>query len=150
MSDLLTFVSTTPRHALPNLFPGQAQKEFFVNEALARIDMLLHPVVEGALQTAPASPLAGQSFLVAAAAGGAWEGKDDCIAGWDGERWTFAQPSEGMRVFDRTLDGIRIYDDSWSQPATIPVPSGGSVVDREARDTIQLVIDCLRKAGLIA
>jgi hypothetical protein len=35
------------RCGLPFLAPGQAQKEWFHNEALQRIDMLLCPVVEG-------------------------------------------------------------------------------------------------------
>ncbi len=44
MSDPVQFEGATPRFALPLLFAGQAQKEFFVNEALLRADMVLHGV----------------------------------------------------------------------------------------------------------
>ena len=51
----------TPRWALPQLFAGQAQKEVFHNEALARIDMLLHGHAESADEdTTPLSTDEGQ------------------------------------------------------------------------------------------
>ena len=36
MTDPIALGVRTPRHSLPLLYPGQAQKEVFVNEALAR------------------------------------------------------------------------------------------------------------------
>ena len=46
------------RHQLPYLMVAQAQKEITHNEALARIDALLHPVVTDRLATPPSPPLA--------------------------------------------------------------------------------------------
>ena len=55
MIEPIVFDATTPRHAMPFLIPGQAQKEMFVNESLALIDMLLHPVVTGSATAPPTS-----------------------------------------------------------------------------------------------
>jgi hypothetical protein len=41
MSDPLTFENSSPRFGLPFLYVGQAQKEFYVNEALARHSIAL-------------------------------------------------------------------------------------------------------------
>lgn len=71
----------TTRLALPFIVPGQAQKEFYHNEALVRIDMALHACVEGELASPPANPVEGECWLVSAGASGAWSGKDKTIAG---------------------------------------------------------------------
>ncbi|MGB7407193.1 MAG: DUF2793 domain-containing protein, partial [Pontixanthobacter sp.] len=55
-----TTADASPNYGLPFLFAGQTQKEFYVNEAHARIDMLLHPVVEGIADTPPADAQEGQ------------------------------------------------------------------------------------------
>jgi hypothetical protein len=55
----------TARLSLPFIMPGQAQKELYHNEALARIDMALHAAVEGQpLATPPADPAVGQGWIV--------------------------------------------------------------------------------------
>jgi len=66
MSDPTSFTLTTPRFGLPFLFSGQAQKEVSVNEAHALADMLLHPCIAGELAAPPASPSAGDCWLVGA------------------------------------------------------------------------------------
>jgi len=51
------------------------------NEALAAIDAALHACVEGPPEAdPPAAPAPGESWIVAAAATGAWEGRTDSLA----------------------------------------------------------------------
>jgi hypothetical protein len=64
------------RLALPFIVPGQAQKELYHNEALARIDAALHAAVEaGPMVDPPAESEEGQCWIVAPGAGGAWSGQ---------------------------------------------------------------------------
>ena len=44
MTDPIALDARTTRHSLPLLYPGQAQQEIFVNEALARLDATPLPV----------------------------------------------------------------------------------------------------------
>ena len=161
----------TARFALPQLAPGQAQKEWFPNEALQRIDMLLCPVVEGAALAAPsASPAANSCYLVAAGATGAWSGKDGMIAGITDGGWRFIAPIEGARLLDRTnghmvvwragawesgilrahelrIDGLTLIRER--QPA-ITDPAGGGVIDAQCRAAVTSILSALRAHGLIA
>ena len=72
MSDLLNFAATSARHGLPLIFPGQVQKEFFVNEAHALMDALLHPVVLGTASSPPADAADGDCWIVGVEAHGEW------------------------------------------------------------------------------
>ena len=142
------FTSTTARHALPFLFPGQAQREFFVNESLARIDMLLHPSIKGEAASPPSDPVEGDCYVVASGGEGEWAGRDHQIAGWSGGSWTFAEPREGMVVRDLTTASSLVYTGTWTRPQAPAEPSGGSVIDAEARTAIGEVVAILRQFGL--
>jgi len=161
----------TARFALPQLSPGQAQKEWYHNEALQRIDMLLCPVVEGpALTSAPGSPPAGACYLIAAGATGAWAGQDGAIATFTDGGWRFVAPIEGALVLDRVsgatvvrrngswetgivraqevrINGLTVLRDR--QPA-VSDPAGGSVIDAQCRTAIAGILATLRTHGLIA
>lgn len=149
MTDLLAFPSTTPRHALPMLFAGQAQKEATVNRACALADILLHPAVEGETATPPETPIDGQCWLVGAPASGMFEGREGCIAGFQAGTWIFAAPTEGMRVFDRSTGQLLPYIGGWRREAPPSSPAGGSVVDTEARAAIDALISFLRRTGAL-
>lgn len=148
MTTLSGFNAVTPRNALPFLFAGQSQREFYVNEALARIDMLLHPCVEGELAEPPTAPADGACYLVASSATGDWAGREGHIAGWIAGAWTFAAPYEGIRVRDRTTASVLSYDGQWRRHTAPTLPSGGSVIDDEARSAIGEVVAILRQHGL--
>ena len=149
MTDPIAFVSATPRFGLPMLFAAQAQKETYVNEAHVLTDALLHPLVEGIATDEPASPASGECWLVGASATGAFAGQDDAIACYHEGQWLFAAPGEGMTVFDRSLAAARYYRGGWTANAAISDPTGGLVVDQEARQAVQAIVDALVAAGIL-
>lgn len=59
---------------------GQTQKEFFLNESLARLDLLLHAAVVSELAEPPGAPEAAACYLVADGAQAAWAGRTGQIA----------------------------------------------------------------------
>lgn len=160
----------TARFALPFLTSGQAQKELFHNEALARIDALLLPVAESVLlDTPPATPAAGQCWVVGSAPSGDWAGHARAIAAWTDDGWRFVAPRAGMRVwsladtlpamFDGAawvlggihvrqliVDGVPVV--GTQQPA-IADPAGGTAPDMAARTAISAILAALRAHGLI-
>lgn len=160
----------TSRWDLPLLHAGQAQKEIFHNEALARIDILLHGAVESAdISAVPASPVAGTCWIVADGADGDWAGRDAMVACWTEGGWRFVAPEIGLAVHVVDRGHAMIYDGSgWvngavrgdgvyisgqrvvgARAAAIADPTGGSTVDSHARDAVSAILMTLREHGLI-
>lgn len=149
MSDPVTFASTTPRFALPFLIAGQAQKEFYVNEGFARIDAIVQAVVQGTAGAPPASPARGDCWIVGNAATGAWAGRSGNLASWDGGQWTFQPPFDGLRAHDLALGRMRTYAGGWDAAVTPALPSGGSVIDSQARSAIFAIVELLRAHRIV-
>ena len=113
-------MDTTPRFALPYLAPGQAQKEFFHNEALQRADLLLCPVVEELPRVAPpASPAIGQAYIVDSGATGAWVGHDGELAGFGEGGWRFIAATEGMSVIERASGELLLRRSGAWEPGVV-------------------------------
>jgi Protein of unknown function (DUF2793) len=162
---------TTHRLALPFIAPGQAQKEMTHNEALARLDMLVQPVVEGIAPAAvPSAPALGQCWIVGVNAADAWAGHDGALACCTVGGWRFVTSFEGMSVWNRAqqmvatriggawvsgevnarqikVDGVRVL--TARQPA-IARPLGGIAIDAEARTALNAIIATLAVHGLTA
>jgi len=150
MSDPITFASASPRLGLPLLFAGQSQKEFFVNEAHALVDALLHAAVEGEADAPPSAAEEGECWLVGDAPSGAWTDRAGTLASYQAGGWIFASPRDGMSVLDRaTGQGIR-YRDGWQRPARPAEPTGGATVDTEARAAVIELIEVLIASGILA
>jgi hypothetical protein len=150
--------------------PGQAQKELYHNEALTRIDIALHAAVEGEpVATPPADPAVGEGWIVGAGATGEWSGKDESLACWTDGGWRFVVPVPGMCVWNKAAEHrIHWTGSGWStgelrvkslfvgghqvvgerQPA-VPSPSGGTVIDEEARAAVAAIGAALKSHGLI-
>ncbi len=150
MSDPLIFADTSPRWALPFLFSGQAQKEIFVNEALARLDTLLHAVVEGEASVPPSGPAEGEAWIVGVGASGAWAERDQHIACYQGEQWIFVAASDGMLAFDRATGLRRVFQGGWSTALSAPQITGGTTIDAEARAAIATIVAALSHYGMMS
>jgi hypothetical protein len=131
------------------MLAGQAQKEFYVNEAHVRIDALLHAAIEGEANDPPASPTEGECWLVAAVPTGTWVGHAGERACFETGTWLFVTPCDGMRLLDRSSGQQRLYRGGWTAATTPASPSGGATVDAEARAAIIALIAALADAGIL-
>lgn len=156
------------RFSLPFLVPGQAQKEFFHNEALVRIDAVLGAAVAGAQAVPPDFPDEGCCWIVAAPAGGDWSGRENQLALWSEGGWRYIAPTEGMEVWNAAERvAWRWTQGSWTEGhlrgsklfiggqkvvgdrvGAVPSPSGGTIIDTEARAAIDQIIVALMSHGL--
>lgn len=150
MSDPISFPTTTPAIGLPLLMAGQAQKEFFVNQALCLLDALQARVVAASLSFPPVTVSDGQSFRIAAPAGGSWTGRDDNIAVRIGGDWHFIQPTPGMAVFDQSAGYSLVFRTQWEHAEAPQQPTAGAVIDVEARAAIGALIEALATVGVLA
>jgi hypothetical protein len=149
MPDPISFTSASARYGLPLLFAGQAQKEFFVNQAHALTDALLHPAIEGEADDPPAAPQEGETWLIGTTPSGAWEGRAGWLACFQAGAWVFAEPRDGLRVLDRVTGQDIRYRSGWQRPITPEAPTGGATVDTEARAAITALVAALICAGIL-
>ena len=162
-------MSGTPRLSLPFLSPGQAQKEFFFNESLQTLDVLVAGAVEELRDDPPSAPLVGTAYIVGNAPTGEWAGKACCVAAYSAAGWRFIPAVDGMRIYVKAVETIAIFrSGAWEigklrcsqvlvggqqvvggRGAGIALATGGSTVDTEARLAIESILDRLRTHGLI-
>ena len=161
----------TARLALPLLQPGQAQKEATHNEALTLLDLAVQASVQAVGTNAPpAAPAVGSAWIVGSAPSGGWTGQARSIAGWTASGWRFVVPREGMSVWSAgdgqtarfvggawtlgVLTGTRVsiggFDVVGPRRAAVADPTGGTVVDVQARAAIFAILGVLRGHGLIS
>lgn len=132
------------------MLAGQTQKETTVNEALALIDMIAGGGVLGLRNDPPSAPTSGQVWIVGTTPTGVFAGQSNCIAGWTDGGWRFAKPVQGMRVHDLQSGAMRLFDGSWNVVSAPAAPTGGAVVDSEARASLVLVIQALKAIGIFS
>ena len=163
-------MDATDRFALPFILPGQAQKELFHNEALQMLDALVAAAVEEPPRSSPpASPLAGDCYIVGAQPTGDWANHAGHLAAYSSAGWRYLAPIEGLRAYVRSTGTVATYrGGSWEiglvrassvlvsgqqvvgeRRSGISNPSGGSVIDSEARAAIGAMLAALRAHGLI-
>lgn len=148
MSDPV-FDSRTARFDLPLLFAGQAQKESFVNEVAARLDALLYCAIEGEQAIPPTTPVDGKAWLVASSASGDWTGQAGKIAARQAGNWLYAAPRDGMKLLNRVTGQEIRYSTGWKAATRPTAPTGGTVIDSEARSAIAAILNALTTAGIV-
>jgi Protein of unknown function (DUF2793) len=132
-------------------------------------------LVSGAVEepprtTPPSSPALGACYIVAEAATDDWTGKSQSLAAWTSGGWRFIEPVDGMSVYEAASGASAVFrNGAWEvgtlrgsalllegqqvvgpRAAAIESPTGGSVVDSEARAALDAILDTLRQHGLIA
>lgn len=133
-------------------------------------DVLIHAsALSATLSEPPVSPLSGECWIVGDTPSGAWAGQSGALACWSEGGWRFIAPMAGMRVRveDEGLDYLH-DGEGWSkgalrpdglyisdvrivgarEPAISP-PSGGTVLDSEARAAILAILNVMENHGLI-
>ncbi len=104
-------MSDSTHLALPFVEAAQAQKHVTVNEALGRLDALVHLAVESAGDTTPpGSPVDGARWIVGTTASGAWTGEDRKIAAWMDGAWVFLAPKAGWQAWIVATRTLLIHD----------------------------------------
>ena len=133
----------------PERIAGQTQKETFVNEMAARIDALLHGAIEGEQAAPPTAPADGLAWLVAAGASGDWTGQSGKIAARQAGNWLFSVPHDGIKLLNRATGQEIRYSGGWKAAARPAAPSGGTVIDSQARSAIAAILTALTSAGIV-
>ena len=109
-------MESTVNLQLPYIMPSQAQKHVTHNEALAMLDAMVQLCVRDRdMGMPPPDPQAGDRYIVASGAGGAWMGWDDAIALWIDGGWRRIDPRQGWLAWvddEETL--VRWTGADWS------------------------------------
>ena len=132
----------TPILSLPLILPAQAQKHVTHNEALRLLDIVVQLAVQRRDRTTPpATPTAGDRFIVADGATGSWAGKDGRIAAFWGGTWAFVPPVDGWtaRVLDEDLTVV-YRDGGWVEATDPPHSTDYLGVNTSADTTNRLAI----------
>ena len=107
--------------------------------------------VKEQLAAPPGSPSSGDRYLIAATGTGAWSGKDNQVAEYDGSAWVYTSPSEGMHVFVEGGSGalgadiVAVYSGSaWVKGASL----NGALVKSNNLDDVDNVSTARSNLGL--
>ena len=102
--------NTKNRVKLPYVLQSQSQKEVTVNASFDLIDVLLQAAVASVgTNTPPASPMAGDCYVVGTSPTGAWVGQAKAIAVYS-TGWSFITPWEGLTVWAMDTNALNTYD----------------------------------------
>lgn len=141
------------RLELPFILPSQAQKHVTHNEALSRLDMLVHLSVSSFGASAPPeAPPVGEVHAVGAAPSGAWSGHANTLAAWTDAGWIFVAPLEGWLAWDLSEAVLRVYEMGvWTlfspSPDQVPQLGIGTSADASNRFAVSSDAVLLSHAG---
>ena len=118
----------SPNLSLDYLMPEQAQKHITINEALRRLDALVHLSVISSTQAAPPpEPANGARYLVPATATGAWAEHAGMVAYYQDTGWQFIAPRPGWRLWNEQTQTLLVYDGKAWQNITAGAATGASM-----------------------
>jgi len=103
---------TTPRYAINYGWSlGEGPWNTDMDSNLKALDTLIGTtIISDALATPPASPAAGDTYIVAASGTGAWAGKDGQVAAYIDSAWKFIVPKRGLRAEVQSASGFKYFN----------------------------------------
>lgn len=149
MTEPIAFPANSENLGLPLLFAGQAQKEFFVNQALAILDAYSQGAVLASLTEPPVNAADGECYRITAPAEGPWQLHPDHVAIRIGDAWHFVAPAEGALLFDRAVGQYLCFRSGWRAANAPDLPGGGTVIDAEARSALLQLVESLQAVGIL-
>lgn len=130
---------------LPPYTVADAGKKLAVNDAGNALEWKgvtpllaqLAPVLENTIFKPPAAPNAGDSYIVAPVATGAWLGHEDKIATWDGLAWAFYTPAcNDVTTVQTGANAGSVY--KWD--CTLAVPAWAETVETLLPSTVEAIV----------
>ena len=136
-------MTATPRLSLPLLAAGQAQKHVTHNDALTRLDGLIHLAVVSRSETAPpGSPTETSAYIVPAGGTGVFAGRADQLALFEDSGWSFLAPRIGWQCWVEDEAELHVWTGTEWRRAS-PLSSLGAElwgVNATADTTTRLVV----------
>ncbi|AJY47581.1 DUF2793 domain-containing protein [Martelella endophytica] len=118
----------TAKLGLPFILPAQAQKHVTHNEALQRLDAVVHLAIVAEADDPPASPEDGSCYVVADTPTAAWSGHAGDVAIFQDGLWQFVTPVSGWSAWFADDGTLRCFDGAaWAGPALPAAPSFATV-----------------------
>lgn len=130
----------TDKLKLPYIMAGQAQKHITHNKALQRLDALVQlSVLARDLTSPPAAPAAGDCYIVAPGATGAWSGKEGHVAAYLDGAWLDLMPGTGWRAWVEAESTNVVWDGAaWNE--IVPARAEKFGINVLADDTNRLAV----------
>lgn len=125
---------------LPFIVSSQAQKHITHNEALLKLDALLHLGVEDSgLNATPADPEEGQRHIVGSAPTDAFAGHAGEVAAFQDGAWKFFAPRAGWTAWDKTAQALLVFHDgAWIEVVPPSMPLLGLNATADATNRLSL------------
>jgi hypothetical protein len=135
-------MSETTNLALPLIAASQAQKHVTHNEALLKLDALIHLSAQSrALGAPPESPEEGARYLIAEEATGEWSGHQGKIAAFQDGAWSFFAPQQGWRLWLAEEAKLLVHSNgAWTELKTNPTATPQLGISASADDYNRLVL----------
>ena len=143
---------TKDKISVPDTRLNARTRRLFLNHLAETANVSASARAAGVALTAPALTDSdiGKCWLVGSGATGLWTNKSGQIAIWIGGDWRYLVAHDGMRLWNRSNGRDSIYTGGvWRSGPIIANPSGGAVVDIEARATLGAMLQYFRLIGIL-
>jgi hypothetical protein len=157
----------TPRLGIPLIASGQTQKDITHNEAILALDRIVAlGVVSRSVTAPPSSVQSGSVYIVPASEGEAWGQPPGTMMQWQGSGWLAVAARAGQLALVVDEGIVLMFRQDWQSfwpvkglevagravlgatPTNIPLPSGGSTMDTQARAAIAAIVSLLVQQGI--